>query len=138
MIVIIVVIIIILIVYASYVNYMSSGSTGKTKIFIRPTQSGASRYIKPDDLELDDNEPSTYGLNELEQTTQSRGMVPTLNQPDHTSNLWKCDQSQYSIDGQSYEADICTPLRSKVISQSPSDISRSHLTSRFSTERSAK
>jgi hypothetical protein len=76
------------------------------------------------------------GLQELEQDTKIRGCVPYANQPDHVGNMWKSDQSQTSEScgrdaSQSYEDDIETPMRGKVVNLHPSDSSNMHIISRF-------
>lgn len=77
------------------------------------------------------------GLNELEQDTQTRGYVPYANQPDHVGNLWKSDQSQIneSCHGpsqiHSYQADIQTPMREKVVNLGVNGVSDMHIMSRF-------
>lgn len=79
------------------------------------------------------------GINDMEQTTVTRGYVPTANQPDHVANLWKCDQShcdtpnQYNDELQDQVADVYIPSRTKVVNLHLKDASDMHVTSRFSS-----
>lgn len=81
------------------------------------------------------------GLNELEQTTQSRGYIPHANQPNHVANMWKCDQSQkaariYDGTGRevgTIESDDHVIVRGKTVNLCVGDASEMHLTSRFSS-----
>jgi hypothetical protein len=78
------------------------------------------------------------GLFELEQSTGCRGTTPLANQPNHTANLWKCDQSQMSTNAcdsisNGYTSDIYTPCRGKMVNMGPSESSNMHITSRFAS-----
>ena len=80
--------------------------------------------------------PKSRGLNELQQTPRSRGFLPDINQPDHTSNLWKCDQShpQMLSNGQQdtiFASDYPTPLRRSMVNLGVDDVSDMHIISRF-------
>ncbi len=86
--------------------------------------------------EFEENSPTSRGLNEIEQTTRSRGYIPEVNQPNHTANLWKCDQShpQLKNDGQRdtvFDSDYPTPLRGSMVNMNVYDVSDMHLLSRF-------
>lgn len=116
---------------------MTSGGSGKHVRFLinnNIVESGAAD-------ESEERSDDVRGLNELEQNNVSRGTVPLANQPDHTQNLWKCDQSHDSGDlnctdthnGESITAEIYTPIRGKAVNQGLGDISDMHMVSRFGT-----
>ncbi len=92
--------------------------------------------------ELDEeNCDKQKGLNELEQDTLFRGLIPNQNQPDHTANLWKCENSHPKILENAgvgcpdtvFASDYPTPLRGAVVNQNVDDVSNMHLISRFAT-----
>lgn len=91
----------------------------------------------------EDDTPVARGLNEIEQTTQSRGYIPYANQPDHVANLWKCDQSHCENlskdrdEMQDYIADVYIPSRAKVVNLHIKDASNMHITSRFASTSSS-
>jgi hypothetical protein len=82
------------------------------------------------------------GLNDVEQSTISRGVVPYQNQPDHVANLWKCDYSHpRTLEGAGcldtiFASDYPTPLRGAMVNQNVGDVSNMHLVSRFAGVRS--
>jgi hypothetical protein len=84
------------------------------------------------------------GLNELEQDTMFRGVIPQQNQPDHIANLWKCENSHPKIlEGAGagcmdtvFASDYPTPLRGAAVNQNVDDVSNMHLVSRFAVTRS--
>lgn len=79
--------------------------------------------------------PISAGMNEIDQTTWSRGFVPNPQQPNHTANLWKCEYSHPNIrDGQRetvFESDYPTPMRGSAVNMRIGDISDMHIISRF-------
>lgn len=89
------------------------------------------------DSQVHGSHDAQMGLNELEQDTQTRGYVPYANQPDHVGNMWKTDQSQMNTmcNGDSkiysYESDIQTPMRGKMVNMDVGDVSGMHIVSRF-------
>jgi hypothetical protein len=98
----------------------------------REKQCGGMRYRLCDSDNAVNNDRQR-GLSELQQTPRSRGLVPGVNQPDHISNLWKCDQSHPKIrsDGQydtSFGSDYPTYIRGAVVNMQVEDVSGMHLT----------
>jgi hypothetical protein len=104
----------------------------------------------------EDNMPM-QGLNDMEQTPQTRGYVPMMNQPDHISNLWKSDDSQQNNNSpykQEYKEKYLnefmvvaptnappekeTPIKASAVSMSVKDTSKSHITTRFASDSSHK
>jgi hypothetical protein len=78
------------------------------------------------------------GMNELENSTQSRGRVPYANQPNHIANRWKCDythpMAKSNKDGVvniDFTEDTYSPLRSAVTNMNVQDCSDQHLSTRF-------
>lgn len=91
---------------------------------------GGRKVACPDDLHA-----SVMGLHEVEQNTRMRGYVPHANQPNHVSNLWKCDQSQCTQDDMMMRNDYMTdtaPVRAPSGADAQ-DSSNMHITSRFAT-----
>lgn len=84
------------------------------------------------------NSGPIVGMHELELDTQVRGQVPHANQPDHTSNLWKCDRSHSShediLEGFVNADDYMN--RAKIVNQDVKDSSDMHIMSRFAIEKS--
>lgn len=80
-------------------------------------------------------------LNDAAQDTQSRGIVPNANQPDHSMNMWKSEDSSFAgIPDDSTEdaANAYYASKGKLVNQDVSDVSNMHMTSRFSSEGSQK
>lgn len=80
--------------------------------------------------------PTQRGLYELQQTTRSRGFIPSSNQPNHTANLWKCDLSHPKVVGSGqydtiFASDYPTPIRGSSVNLTVQDVSNMHLVSRF-------
>lgn len=79
-------------------------------------------------------------VHETEQDTQTRGVVPSMNQPNHIANFWKSDQSQTS-DGSDCDKqstlDFYRCSKNNAVNQDTKDVSNMHLTSRFATLKSA-
>lgn len=78
---------------------------------------------------------SKKGLNELEQSTRSRGYVPEILQPNHTANLWKCEYSHPQMSNGHldtvFASDYPTPIRGGAVHLNVSDNSCAHKLSRF-------
>ena len=83
----------------------------------------------------DNADIQTRGLHELDQTTQSRGVIPMANQPNHVANLWKCGQSHFSDinNDRTEDLDDYLSTRSKSVNMKVDDVSGQHLASRFNT-----
>lgn len=98
-----------------------------------------------------DHDVQPQGLNDIEQTPQSRGYVPYSNQPDHISNLWKSDSSQqtsskyqehylgeYFGNNPNDNRDDLTRFSKKVKNVNVSGNSASHKISRYASDTSQK
>lgn len=78
-------------------------------------------------------------INDAAQDTKSRGLIPNANQPDHTSNFWKSESSNFANipdDTDSDKANFYYASKGKIINQSVDDISNQHIASRFQSEAS--
>jgi hypothetical protein len=99
-----------------------------------------------------DHDVPMQGLNDIEQTPQSRGYVPHSNQPDHVSNMWKSDSSQqtptkyqehylgeyFGNNPAGYKDADITKFAKKVSNVNVSDNSAAHKVSRFASAPSQK
>jgi hypothetical protein len=88
----------------------------------------------PKGLCPEDVKARVTGLNEVEQNTKSRGIVPYANQPNHVANLWKGDHSHCSqeeaIDRNDEKSDAM-PRRNKVMNMGRDQVSNMHIVSRW-------
>jgi hypothetical protein len=87
----------------------------------------------------DDHIPAP--LNDAAQDTQSRGLVPSANQPDHNLNLWKSEASTFAGIPDDTDGDAANEYfasKGKLVNQNVDDVSNMHMASRFSSEGSQK
>ena len=69
------------------------------------------------------------GLNDMDQSTKTRGNPPKVDQPNHTANMWKAEFSQPQFDCHGRLANrlnysIETPLRVNAVSLDVADVAR--------------
>jgi len=78
-------------------------------------------------------------INDAAQDTQSRGLVPSANQPDHTGGLWKSEDSSFAGIPDDTDGDVANEYyasKGKIVNQNVNDASNMHIISRFSSESS--
>jgi hypothetical protein len=78
-------------------------------------------------------------INDAAQDTKFRGLVPSANQPDHTSNFWKSEDSSFAGIPDDSDGDAANEYfasKGKIVNQNVNDISTQHIASRFSSEAS--
>jgi hypothetical protein len=80
-------------------------------------------------------------INDAAQDTQTRGLVPSANQPDHGLNMWKSEASTFAGIPDDTDGDGAISYfesKGKLVNQSVKDVSDMHLSSRFASESSQK
>ena len=78
-------------------------------------------------------------INDAAQDTQSRGLVPSANQPDHIEGFWKSEDSSFVGIPDDTDGDVANAYyasKGKIVNQNVSEVSNMHITSRFSSETS--
>lgn len=87
------------------------------------------------------NAQPTDNLNELEQTSTSKGEVPISGQPNHIEGKWNSDRSDGKLDDKnryetSFSSDLPTPLNIPNRGKTVEDESAAYQVSRFASVRS--
>lgn len=131
---IILVVLLILIVLITYksLNSVKRKRPTKHKMYSEPPSYYSADVERTAVIEGDTM--TQRGLNELEQDTRSRGIVPEADQPNHIANLWKCD-AEIPIKDCAYSSpmvyDYDTQLRDKVVNMDQNENLNMHVLSRF-------
>lgn len=93
------------------------------------------------DMHMNEKSDRPKSMWDQEQDVYSRGAITNKNQPNHTENFWKCDYSHARYaDGTGcldtvFAADYPTPLRLGMMNQDVKGNMRSHMISRFGSEK---